>query len=205
MYEKDKKVLFKIVEDNSLETVLAQLGLDTGFHKLVNTMYDAIAKTSSNYEAARLFAISEGRKKNAEHMGEMVNDLNNLIAALETATDYHVATAIRPANEDEILQANIEFSLGDIFKVFCIRYGVGQTLEAFIKTVAGLEKHNREIAEVSGKSDTEFAQEVSEKHLRKSRRLANLLQAIYVGRGLYQANQGLTEPLKDDEEELCRA
>lgn len=205
MEERDRITLLNLAEKYPLEDVLGAIGLNVGFQKVVNALYDAVAVAALTYSTASLFARSEGQTRKAQALNEQTNDLNNLVNLLENATDYCVATGSnRPANEDDIIQANAAFSLGEIFKTFCIYYGVGRTLSEFIRTAEALEKHHREISEVAGQSKTLFAQQTSEKHIRKARRLAALLEALYQGRNLYSANQGLAEPLKEEEEELCQ-
>lgn len=196
MKEKDKYVLFSLLKENTLAEILEQLCLDSGFQAVTNSLYDAVAKTSKDYEAARVIAKINREDNRVSHLGIMVSDLNNLIAALENATSYHAATANRPANEDEIIEANIEFDLVKIFKAFCLRYGTSRSLEAFQQCIKDLEENNREIARLATKNKQE---ETAERFLIKADKLANLFEAMTVGKQIYQCSK---EKLFIDEKEL---
>lgn len=200
MKEKDRYILFSLLKENTLTEIVEQLGLDSGFQAVINSLYDAIAKTSKDYEAARVIAKINREDNRVSHLGVMVSDLNNLIAALENATTYHAATPNRPANEDEILQANIEFSLVDIFKAFCLRYGTSRSLEAFQQCIKELEENNREIARLSLKNNQ---QEMAERFLIKADKLSNLLQAMIVGKEIYQSNPSKIF-LDEEQIKLCQ-
>ncbi len=196
MKQKDRYILFSLLKENTLTEILEQLGLDSGFQAVANSLYDAVAKTSKDYEAARVMAKINREDNRVSHLGIMVTDLNNLIAALENATSYHAATPNRPANEDEIIQANIEFDLVKIFKAFCLRYGTSRSLEAFQQCIKELEQNNREIARLSLKNNQ---QETAERFLIKADKLTNLFEVMVLGKQIYQ---GSKEKLFIDEQDL---
>jgi len=206
--QKDKQL--GLIDEIGLEQILNILGQDQGFNALALTLYEAVATQAQELEVERLFAV--GNTAKANHLQEAINDLQALVSKLEPVSSYSVVEAPRPRDHEEILAANVEFSLPDILLAFVLGFGVNRTLGSFIKVAEGLAQHYRDLSGELSKAkpsklpgQEDYTHKVYERKADRLQVLASGLKSVLV---VYQTNkntplQQLIETLDKEEKELC--